>query len=168
MINPNQRFRIAAVVLLTIWLSAFPVTVSMSAQRERQVTATQTPAVPQPSPSPTATPAATPKASPAPVVVQPRTSNPTKTLTELQKRISEILAKPELSSAMVGIKVTSLDTGRVLFEENSAKLLRPASNMKLYTVSTALDRLSPDYRFTTSVYASSHPDNSGVVKGYLT
>ena len=52
-----------------------------------------------------------------------------KTLPELRARISEVLAKPELSSAMVGIKVVSLDNGRVLFEENAANLLRPASNM---------------------------------------
>jgi D-alanyl-D-alanine carboxypeptidase/D-alanyl-D-alanine-endopeptidase (penicillin-binding protein 4) len=74
-----------------------------------------------------------------------------KTLPELRARISEVLAKPELSSAMVGIKVVSLGNGRVLFEENATKLLRPASNMKLYTVAAALDRLSPDYRFSTSV-----------------
>jgi D-alanyl-D-alanine carboxypeptidase/D-alanyl-D-alanine-endopeptidase (penicillin-binding protein 4) len=40
--------------------------------------------------------------------------------------------------------------------------------MKLYTVATALDRLSPDYRFSTSVYASSKPDAAGVVHGDLT
>jgi len=91
-----------------------------------------------------------------------------KTLPELQTRIQEILAKPELASAIVGIKVASLDTGRVLFEENAAKLLRPASNMKLYTVAAALDRLSPDYRFVTSVYAATRPDASGVVRGDLT
>lgn len=68
---------------------------------------------------------------------------------------------------MIGIKVVSLDTGKVLFEENAAKLLRPASNMKLYTVATALDRLSPDFRFTTSVYAPGKPDSSGVVRGDL-
>lgn len=163
----NRRSRLAAFVLIAVWLSAFPISTSISAQRERQV---QNPAAPptplaQPSPSPVA-PIASPQASPA--VVQPKTSIPTKTLTELQSRISEVLAKPELSAAMVGIKVTSLDTGRVLFEENSAKLLRPASNMKLYTVATALDRLSPDFRFTTSVYAASRPDSSGVVKGDLT
>src|ERR1044072_2607993 len=78
-----------------------------------------------------------------------------KTVTELQTRISEILAKPELAPAMVGVKVVSLDTGRVLFEENAGKLLRPASNMKLYTVAAALDRLSPDFKFVTSVYAAS-------------
>src|ERR1044072_2480735 len=69
---------------------------------------------------------------------------------------------------MVGIKVVSLDNGRILFEENAAKLLRPASNMKLYTVATALDRLSPDYRFVPSVYAAARPDASGVVHGDLT
>jgi D-alanyl-D-alanine carboxypeptidase/D-alanyl-D-alanine-endopeptidase (penicillin-binding protein 4) len=91
-----------------------------------------------------------------------------KTLPELRAKISEVLAKPELSSAMVGIKVVSLDNGRVLFEENATKLLRPASNMKLYTVAAALDRLSPDYRFSTSVYADTRPDASGVVHGNLT
>src|SRR5689334_16251116 len=90
-----------------------------------------------------------------------------KTVPELQTRISQILAKPELASAIVGIKVASLDTGRVLFEENAAKLLRPASNMKIYTVAAALDRLSPDYRFNTSVFAATRPDSSGVVHGDL-
>jgi D-alanyl-D-alanine carboxypeptidase/D-alanyl-D-alanine-endopeptidase (penicillin-binding protein 4) len=93
---------------------------------------------------------------------------PPKTLPELQTRVSEILAKPELASAMVGVKITSLDTGRVLFEENSGKLLRPASNMKLYTVAAALDKLSPDYRFKTAVYSNTKLDASGVVRGDLT
>ena len=92
---------------------------------------------------------------------------PPKTVAELQTRISEILAKPELAPAMVGVKITSLDTGRVLFEENSGKLLRPASNMKLYTVATALDKLSPDYRFKTLVYSSTKLDSSGVLRGDL-
>ena len=91
-----------------------------------------------------------------------------RTVSDLRSKISEILAKPELASAMVGIKVVSLDTGRVLFEENAGKLLRPASNMKLYTVAAALDRLSPDYRFVTSVYGYSRPDAAGVLHGDLT
>ena len=69
---------------------------------------------------------------------------------------------------MIGIKVTSLETGKVLFEQNAHKLLRPASNMKLYTVAAALDRLSPDYRFVTSVYAPVMPNANGVIKGDLT
>ena len=98
----------------------------------------------------------------------PATTTTTKKLRDLQTRITGILQQPQLSSAMIGIKVVSLDTGRVLFEDNARKLLRPASNMKLYTVTTALDRLSPDFRFTTSVYAAAQPDAEGTVQGDLT
>jgi D-alanyl-D-alanine carboxypeptidase/D-alanyl-D-alanine-endopeptidase (penicillin-binding protein 4) len=45
--------------------------------------------------------------------------------------------------------------------------MQPASNMKLYTVAAALDRLTPDYRFVTSVYAPARPDTSGAVRGDL-
>jgi serine-type D-Ala-D-Ala carboxypeptidase/endopeptidase (penicillin-binding protein 4) len=157
--------------LLTIfWLTtSFPASSLTHAQRERKTISEQKPAgTPQPSPSPSPIPAASPEPMPAAAAVQPKVSQPTKTLPELQSQIAEILAKPELSSAMIGVKVISLDTGRVLFEENATKLMRPASNMKLYTVAAALDRLSPDYRFTTSVYAMNRPDSSGVVKGDLT
>jgi D-alanyl-D-alanine carboxypeptidase/D-alanyl-D-alanine-endopeptidase (penicillin-binding protein 4) len=146
--------RIVYLVLLSLFFAGLPARVP--AQRERRTEAQQeTPAVrPSPSPSPVASP-------------QP-TSAPARTLEELKARISEILAKPELEPAMVGVKVVSLDTGRVLFEENAHKLLRPASNMKLYTVAAALDRLTPDYRFVTSVYATSRPDADGVIRGNLT
>ena len=162
--NLLRRFSFATLVV-ALWLSVLPAQ-SISAQREKQSTPTQNPAVTQPTPSPNPSPAATPSA-PSPVV-QTKTATSTKALAELRNRISEIIDKPELASAMVGIKVASLDTGRVLFEENAMKLLRPASNMKIYTVATALDRLSPDYRFTTSVYAPTKPDSSGVIKGNLT
>jgi len=38
--------------------------------------------------------------------------------------------------------------------------------MKLYTVAAALDRLTPDYHFMTSVYAKDKPDD-GKIKGDL-
>lgn len=91
-----------------------------------------------------------------------------KTVDELHTRIAEILAKPVLAPTTIGVKVVSLDTGKVIFEENAGKLLRPASNMKLYTVAAALDKLTPDYRFVTSVYAATRPDSSGVIRGDLT
>src|SRR5689334_16487626 len=103
----------------------------------------------------------------APLNAFPQTAAAPKTVAELQTRISQILAKPELASATIGVKATSLDTGRVLFETNAEKLLRPASNMKIYTVATALDRLTPDYRFITSVYAPARPDAAGIIRGDL-
>src|SRR5258707_13894475 len=90
------------------------------------------------------------------------------TLSELRSRIQEVLDRPELASALTGVKVASLDSGNVLFEHNADKLLRPASNMKLYTVAAALDRLGPDFHFKTSVYAGSRPDATGRIHGDLT
>lgn len=163
-VRTNQK-AVTWILVFVVWLAT---SCPVAAFPARHITTVQKPAVAQPSPSPTPVPAPTVEPSPSPGVAQQKGSQPTKTLAELQSRISEILAKPELSSAMIGVKVASLDTGRVLFEENGSKLMRPASNMKLYTVAAALDRLSPDYRFTTSVYAMNRPDSSGVVKGDLT
>jgi D-alanyl-D-alanine carboxypeptidase len=36
----------------------------------------------------------------------------------------------------------SLDSGAVIYEQDANKFVRPASNMKLYTVATAFDRLT--------------------------
>jgi D-alanyl-D-alanine carboxypeptidase/D-alanyl-D-alanine-endopeptidase (penicillin-binding protein 4) len=90
-----------------------------------------------------------------------------RTLADLQARINEIVRKPELAAGFLAVKIASLETGRVLFEANADKLLRPASNMKIYTVATALDKLTPDYRFSTSVYALEKPDKNGTIKGDL-
>jgi D-alanyl-D-alanine carboxypeptidase/D-alanyl-D-alanine-endopeptidase (penicillin-binding protein 4) len=155
-----------SLLLFSLIQTTIPVTTAQqqTPQRERRVEASATQ-----SPTPTASPAETLQASPTPTpdVVQIRAASTTRTLTELQSRISAVLRKPELAPAMVGIKVASLETGKVLFEENANKLLRPASNMKLYTVAAALDRLSPDYRFVTSAYAPAKPDKDGVIKGDL-
>jgi D-alanyl-D-alanine carboxypeptidase/D-alanyl-D-alanine-endopeptidase (penicillin-binding protein 4) len=167
-----------SVLLCSLILSAIPISnAQLQPQRERRVAPAATNAIPTPSPRPTPSPFATPgqgpvafppspSPTPTPDVALVRTAPTTRTLGELQARISQVLQKPELAPAIVGVKVTSLETGKVLFEENAAKLLRPASNMKLYTVAAALDRLSPDYRFVTSVYGRT-PDSHGVVKGDL-
>src|ERR671929_156727 len=97
---------------------------------------------------------------------QPAPAAP-QTLEELRARIREVIARPEFAASHVAVKVASLDTGRVLFEQDARKWMQPASNMKLYTVAAALDRLTPDYRFVTSVYAAARPDASGTVRGDL-
>lgn len=160
----NNRLISLVVLLALAHASVSAITSSQNVQRERRAAEAQT-APAAPSPTPAAVP--TPQALPAVDRTQLR-ADTTKTLAELQARIAEILRKPELAAAMIGIKVTSLDSGQVLFEENAHKLLRPASNMKIYTVAAALDRLSPDFRFNTSVYAPAKPDAQGVIQGNLT
>jgi D-alanyl-D-alanine carboxypeptidase/D-alanyl-D-alanine-endopeptidase (penicillin-binding protein 4) len=77
------------------------------------------------------------------------------------------MSRPEFVSSHLALKVASLETGRVLFEHDAQKWMQPASNMKLYTLAAALDRLTPDYRFITSVYANARPDPSGTIHGDL-
>jgi D-alanyl-D-alanine carboxypeptidase/D-alanyl-D-alanine-endopeptidase (penicillin-binding protein 4) len=177
--NIRARAFLCFLLLFSLMQSATPL-VAQQPQRERRVAPAKSNATPSPSPSPspTTTTAPTitsdvevesPQASPTPTpdVVEIRRAATTRTLAELQARIAAVLQKPEHDSATIGVKVASLETGKVLFEENAEKLLRPASNMKLYTVAAGLDRLSPDYRFVTSVYASAKPDAKGVVRGDL-
>ena len=67
----------------------------------------------------------------------------------------------------IGIKIVSLNTGKAVFDENSEKYFMPASNMKNFTVATAIEKLTPDFRFVTSVFAAALPDADGAVKGDL-
>ena len=97
-----------------------------------------------------------------------RLSGAPRTIEELRAGLQEIMRRPEATAAQLSVKVSSLDTGRTIFEENAQKLLLPASVMKIFTVAAALDRLTPDFRFKTSVYADSQPDASGTVRGNLT
>src|SRR5437667_12250647 len=94
-------------------------------------------------------------------------AKPVATLSELQKRLSEHVSQPRFGAALWGVKVVSLDTGKTVFEHNPQKLFSPASNSKLYTVALALDRLGPDYRIKTSLYAEARPTPSGTLKGDL-
>jgi D-alanyl-D-alanine carboxypeptidase/D-alanyl-D-alanine-endopeptidase (penicillin-binding protein 4) len=93
-------------------------------------------------------------------------AKPVKTLADLQQQLSAHLAQSKFDAALWGVKVVALDSGKVVFEQNSQKLFSPASNSKLYTVALALDCLGSDYRIKTSLYAAARP-NSGVLKGDL-
>jgi D-alanyl-D-alanine carboxypeptidase/D-alanyl-D-alanine-endopeptidase (penicillin-binding protein 4) len=92
--------------------------------------------------------------------------NAPRTLAELQSRIEQIVRQPALEPGFFAVKIVSLDSGAVIYEQNANKFVRPASNMKLYTVATAFDRLTPEYHFVTSVYAKEKPED-GKVKGDL-
>jgi len=89
-----------------------------------------------------------------------------RSLAELKDRIQQIVSQPALAPGFFAVKIVSLDTGTVVFEQDANKFVRPASNMKLYTVAAAFDRLTPDYRFITSVYAKEKVED-GKIKGDL-
>lgn len=111
----------------------------------------------------------TPTVSPTPVPTPTTTPVPTaQTLAGLQTKIRLSLSRYELRRGNIGLKIVSLDTGKVVYEEMAEKYFMPASNMKSFTVAAAMEKLSPNFRFVTSVFANSAMDASGTIKGDLT
>ncbi len=149
--------RLIILLLIALNLSAFPYVFSQSPQRPRTVT----PADPSPSPQPVE-----PQSPPLRIGPARSASVAPRTLAELQSQIEQIARQPALDAGFFAVKIVSLDTGQLIYQQNANKFVRPASNMKLYTVAAALDRLTPDYHFITSVYANEKPDN-GTIKGDL-
>ncbi len=119
----------------------------------------------KPTPTPKSTPQ--PAASPTPFATPTATPTPIQTVADLQSRIGRSLSRPELRRGQIGVKIVSLDTGKVVFETNAEKYFMPASNMKSYTVAAALEKLSPNFRFVTSVFATALPDTNGTIRGDL-
>ena len=66
-----------------------------------------------------------------------------------------------------GALAVDLDSGRTLYSLRAGTRRMPASVQKLYTSVTALRRLRPTGRLSTSVLAEEEPDSDGVVHGDL-
>lgn len=92
----------------------------------------------------------------------------TQTFADLKSKVHQSVTRPEMKRGSIGLKVVSLDTGKVWFDHNSEKYFMPASNNKSFAVATAIEKLGPDFKFVTSVYASKSPDKNGKVKGNVT
>jgi D-alanyl-D-alanine carboxypeptidase/D-alanyl-D-alanine-endopeptidase (penicillin-binding protein 4) len=73
---------------------------------------------------------------------------------------------PALNRSLWAVMVQSLDSGEVLYRLNSAKLVMPASNMKIVTLAAAAERLGWDHTFETRLLAAG-PIENGVLSGDL-
>ena len=85
----------------------------------------------------------------------------------LRERLTHHVAQSKFDAAQWGIKVVDLGSGEVKFDHQPGKLVKPASNAKLFTGALALDKFGPDHRIATSLYASQKPDSHGVLTGDL-
>ncbi len=153
---------IISIALLSVVISAGIARVS-SADSTVITQATPTPrskptpvllGTPLPAPSPT------PTATPLPSIA------PKQALADLQSKIRTRMSVPEVRHGRVGIKIVSLNSGKVIFENDADKYFTPASNMKNFTIAAALEKLGPDFKFKTRVYGA-RPDSAGFVKGDL-
>lgn len=118
----------------------------------------------EPPPAPTLTPMPTSTPTPAPTVLaasRERAAPP-------DGALAEALAGPLGSGALggrTGVSVADLATGDVLYEQNAATPMTPASTLKLLTAVAALEVLGPDQRFRTRVVAGADPDEIVLVGG---
>ncbi len=96
-----------------------------------------------------------------------QTATQAESLESLSSRISAHIAQPRFAPAAWGVKIVSLESGKIIFEHNAGKYFNPASNAKLYSAALALDRLGADYRIKTSLYSTARPDATGALKGDL-
>lgn len=87
------------------------------------------------------------------------------TLAELQARIVTLLDQPKFASARWGVLIKA-GQDKIVFERDADKSFMPASNMKLYTSSAALDAFGSEFKIKTSVYATK-PVKAGVLRGDL-
>jgi len=103
---------------------SFGATATAQETRQKKIIAT-------PTPTPTVAPKIIPTPTPTPIQIQ--------TVADLQSKIRTVLLRPDLRRGQVGVKIVSLDTNKIIFEENAEKYFVPASNMKSYTIAAALE-----------------------------
>jgi D-alanyl-D-alanine carboxypeptidase/D-alanyl-D-alanine-endopeptidase (penicillin-binding protein 4) len=86
-------------------------------------------------------------------------------LAPLQRGIDRVVLAPRWSEALWGVEVRSLTTGKVLYQRNAGKNLKPASTFKLLTTAAAIDAMPADTRLRTSVETAATLDPSGRLAG---
>jgi D-alanyl-D-alanine carboxypeptidase/D-alanyl-D-alanine-endopeptidase (penicillin-binding protein 4) len=87
--------------------------------------------------------------------------------TRLEERVASIADAPTFRAARWGVYAVDLESGATVVSIDAGRRFLPASNQKLYSTALALAKLGPSYRWRTSVYAASRPDDSGRLAGDL-
>ncbi len=86
----------------------------------------------------------------------------------LKSDIDAIIDSPKTPAALWGIRIEASDSDEVLYSRNGDIPFVPASVNKLITTAVALDRLGPDYTFTTHLrFPGGEIPADGVVRGDL-
>ena len=85
----------------------------------------------------------------------------------VQRDIDRLLDRRSFRGVSFGVKVAGLENGKPLYERNAGKAFTPASNTKLFTTATALEKLGPGFTFRTILFRGGEVDSSGILRGNL-
>jgi serine-type D-Ala-D-Ala carboxypeptidase/endopeptidase (penicillin-binding protein 4) len=111
--------------------------------------------------SPAITPGSAAPASPA------QTATPDTAAARFAVRAENLVQAAPVDKGEWGLLVVDAVTGETLYEKNADKYFVPASNMKLLTTAFALDTLTPDYRFRTTIETNGILSKDGKLMGNL-
>lgn len=84
----------------------------------------------------------------------------------LRAEIDNLLDAPSQQRTTWAALIQSLQNGETLYARNAARLMMPASNMKIVTAAAAAEKLGWDHRFSTKIVAAA-PLRDGVLNGDL-
>ena len=79
----------------------------------------------------------------------------------LKTVLDETFATPQLAKAKIGVLVVDSETGKPLYARGEKVALNAASNVKIVTSAAALALLGPEYRWKTTLSASSGANPKG-------
>ncbi|WP_112136657.1 D-alanyl-D-alanine carboxypeptidase/D-alanyl-D-alanine endopeptidase [Glycomyces dulcitolivorans] len=151
--GPRRRRRVLTGVLAAL---AVLVTVAAAGGLVWQISAVAAPRT-----GTITTPEAYPPAAPAPVLASSDANAP---VPDLQSVLPGVLADDRLNGSL-SAAFTDVLTGEVLFEQNGAAPLTPASSMKVVTAVAALEHLGAEYRIPTTVVEGPTEDSVVLVAG---
>jgi PBP4 family serine-type D-alanyl-D-alanine carboxypeptidase len=86
-------------------------------------------------------------------------------LQELRHDLDALIESPDMSNAIIGACVQSIETGEMFYRLNESKNLIPASTIKIVTTIAALDYFGPDFRFQTNMYLDGVINENGEYHG---
>lgn len=84
----------------------------------------------------------------------------------IQSELDSIFADPVLARGLIAVRIDSLTTGENIYRHDDNKLVMPASNMKILTMTTAAEKLGWNFTYTTHLDAIGTISN-GVLRGDL-
>jgi D-alanyl-D-alanine carboxypeptidase/D-alanyl-D-alanine-endopeptidase (penicillin-binding protein 4) len=84
----------------------------------------------------------------------------------LKTDLDAVFDDPVLARGLIGVRIDSLTTGENIYRRNDDKLVMPASNMKILTMTTAAEKLGWDFTYKTHLDAIG-TITSGVLRGDL-
>jgi len=88
-------------------------------------------------------------------------------LSSLNKLVDKYQNSKLLKNSMWSLHARYLESGKEILDQHSNISVAPASNMKLFTSSAALEILGEDHNFRTRLYYDGNVDNNGNLNGNI-